>query len=86
MIWYTMWEYIGLWSFLLISFYFTRVFSLLSSMLVLIVNKFGDVFFCLGIVTLLLFTLDTSYIHVSMYVQALFVGVCCKSALLVGFT
>lgn len=87
------WEGVGLMSFLLISFWYSRLFAIKAAFKAIIVNKIGDVFLFLGIVLSLfvfgsvncvfIFALSdylVSFFYFSIILLCFFVGIWAKSA------
>jgi len=60
------WEGVGLCSYLLINFWFTRILANKAALKAMIMNRIADVFFCLGIVLILLIFKTCDYLLVSI--------------------
>ena len=56
------WEGVGLCSYLLINFWFTRLFANKAALKAMIVNRISDVFFIYGIILIFLYVKNTDYV------------------------
>jgi NADH-ubiquinone oxidoreductase chain 5 len=83
------WEFVGLSSYLLVNYWYTRLQSNWSSLKALLMNRIGDMFLMLGI--MLLYNLDNTYeitiidyntnkLIINMILIGLFIGAMAKSA------